>query len=84
MTSSSPRVTFRFGEFELDTVAYELRRKGWRVRLARQPMDLLVLLLERPRELVSRDDIAKRLFGDEPNFAARRQSVDIRRCGVKA
>ncbi len=36
-------VTFRFGAFELDTAAYELRRKGRRIRLARQPMDLLLL-----------------------------------------
>jgi non-specific serine/threonine protein kinase len=62
MSLSSARVTFRFGDFEVDTVAYELRRKGRRIRLARQPMGLLVLLLERPRELVSRDDIATRLW----------------------
>ena len=36
---------FRFGDFELDMVAYELRRKGRRLRLARQPMELLSLLI---------------------------------------
>ena len=36
---------YRFGEFELDTTAYELRRKGRRLRLARQPKELLLLLL---------------------------------------
>ena len=55
---------FRFGEFECDTVAYELRRRGRRRALARQPMELLLLLLERPGALVSRDDIAKRLWRD--------------------
>ena len=37
--------------------------RGHRIRLARQPMDLLLLLLERRQELVSREDIAKRLWG---------------------
>ena len=58
-------MTFRFGDFELDVAAYELRRKGHRVRLARQPMDLLLLLLERQPELVSHDDIAKRLWAQD-------------------
>jgi non-specific serine/threonine protein kinase len=57
-------VTFHFGLFDVDPAAYELRRKGKRVRLARQPMDLLLLLLERRGELVSHDDIAKRLWGE--------------------
>jgi len=55
---------FRFGEFECDTVAYELRRRGRRRALARQPMEVLLLLLERPGALVSRAEIAKRLWRD--------------------
>ena len=58
-------VTYRFGEFEVDVAAYELRRSGHRIRSARQPMDLLLLLLERRQELVSREDIAKRLWGPD-------------------
>ena len=65
MSSTSPGVTYRFGEFEVDVAAYELRREGQRVPLARQPMDLLLLLLERRQELVSREDIAKRLWGPD-------------------
>jgi TolB-like protein/Tfp pilus assembly protein PilF len=53
---------FRFGEFELDIPAYELRRGGQPVHLERHPMDLLILLVERRRQLVSRADIAKRLW----------------------
>lgn len=53
---------YRFLEFELDVRAYELRRNGERLRLARQPMDLLLLLLSRPRELVTREYIAKSLW----------------------
>ena len=62
---ATSHVTFRFGGFELDTTAYELRRKGRRIRLARQPMDLLVLMLERPGALVSRDEIRKRLWSED-------------------
>ena len=65
MSTSSGHMIFRFRDFELDAVAYELRRKGRRIRLARQPMDLLLMLLERRRELVSRDDIARRLWAQD-------------------
>ena len=59
---STTRWLFRFGDFELDAAAYELRRKGRPLRLARQPMDLLLLLVEHPRALVSREEIARRLW----------------------
>lgn len=62
MTAAAPASVFQFGEFELDPVAYELRRRGRRLRLARQPMDLLLLMVGRRNELVSRDDIAARLW----------------------
>ena len=57
--------TFRFREFELDLAAYELRRQGRPVRLERQPMDLLILLVERRRQLVSRSEIIDRLWGKD-------------------
>src|SRR6266404_1324445 len=53
---------FRFGDFELDIAAYELRRGGQPIHLERHPMDLLILLVERRRQLVSRADIVKRLW----------------------
>jgi TolB-like protein/Flp pilus assembly protein TadD len=53
---------FRFGQFELDVSGYELRRNGQPVRLERQPMDLLILLVERRGELVLRADIITRLW----------------------
>jgi len=59
-------MTYAFGEFEVDAVAYEVRQGGTRVRrLTRQPMEILLLLLERRQELVSREDMAKRLWGPE-------------------
>ena len=45
--------------------AYEVRHRGNRIRLARQPMEPLLLLLERRQELVSREDMAKRLWGPD-------------------
>lgn len=53
----------RFGAFELDSARYELMRKGRRIKLERIPMDLLLLFLERSGRIVSRDEIAERLWG---------------------
>jgi TolB-like protein/DNA-binding winged helix-turn-helix (wHTH) protein len=65
VTSPVAPVVCRFGEFELDLGAYELRRQGRRVKLGKQPMDLLILLVQRPRQLVSRAEIAERLWGPD-------------------
>ena len=62
MSQPSSSSTFQFGEFELDVSAYQLRRSGHPVHLERQPMDLLILLVERHRQLVWRADIVKRLW----------------------
>jgi len=56
--------TLRFGDFVLDVAAYELRRDGRRVRLERQPMDLLFLLVGRRGQLVSRSEIVDALWGE--------------------
>ena len=55
--------TFRFADFELDVAAYRLSRRGQPIRIERRPMDLLILLVERRRELVPRRDIIERLWG---------------------
>jgi DNA-binding winged helix-turn-helix (wHTH) protein len=62
---SESRETFRFGDFELDGAAYELRRNGRAVRLEHHPMDLLLLLVDRRNDLVSRADIVERLWGKD-------------------
>jgi TolB-like protein/Flp pilus assembly protein TadD len=62
MSPDSHRI-FRFGAFELDVAGYALRRGGRQIRIERQPMDLLILLVERRGDLVSRDDIVTRLWG---------------------
>ncbi|MEO8077314.1 MAG: winged helix-turn-helix domain-containing protein [Acidobacteriota bacterium] len=65
MSQFPSHVTYRFGDFELNTAAYELRNKGQPVRLGRQPMDVLLLLLTAERALVSREDMGRQLWGDD-------------------
>ena len=64
VSATGSRVTYRFEDFLCDPSAYELRRNGRRLPLARQPMDLLLLLLERRGDLVTREEIGKRLWRD--------------------
>jgi DNA-binding winged helix-turn-helix (wHTH) protein/TolB-like protein len=52
----------RFGRFELDRTAGELYRDGRRVRLQEHPRQVLVALLERPGELVTREELRERLW----------------------
>src|SRR5512138_1818032 len=56
------RRVFRFGPFELDPTAYELRRDGRVIHLSGQPMEILLLLVERGRALVPREELAARLW----------------------
>lgn len=65
MSSPEPRATFRIRDVVLDVAAYELRRNGRAVRLERQPMDLLILLVERRGQLVSRGEIVDALWGKD-------------------
>ena len=57
--------TIRFSDFELDVRAFELRRDGTRVRLQEQPLRILTALLEHPGEVVTRDEIRKRLWPND-------------------
>ena len=52
----------QFGSFEYDVVAGELYRQGERVALQEQPRQVLAALLERPGEIVSRDELRERLW----------------------
>jgi DNA-binding winged helix-turn-helix (wHTH) protein len=55
----------RFGEFEADLAAGELRRGTTRQRLSRQPAELLTALLERPGEVVTREELRGRLWRED-------------------
>jgi DNA-binding winged helix-turn-helix (wHTH) protein/Tol biopolymer transport system component len=52
----------RFGLFELDLKAGQLSRNGTKLRLPQQPLQLLAVLLERPGEIVTRDELRQRLW----------------------
>jgi len=52
----------RVGSVELDLGRYELRRFGRRVKLERKPMELLILLVSRREQLVTREEIVKKLW----------------------
>src|SRR3954470_24790263 len=52
----------RFGMFEVDLRARELRKGGIRIRLQDQPFEILVMMLDRPGELVTRDELRQRLW----------------------
>ena len=59
---TQPRGRLRFGVFELDLHAGELRKHGLRVRLQEQPFQVLAALLERPGEVVTREELQKKLW----------------------
>src|SRR5580700_3767168 len=50
------------GEIELDLGRYELRRRGQRVKLEKKPMELLIFLLARREQMVSREEIVNKLW----------------------
>ena len=52
----------RFGIFDVDLRAGQLRRNGLKVRLQEQPLQVLAMLLERPGELITREDLHARLW----------------------
>ena len=52
----------RFGPIEWDRESIELRRAGVRVRIQKQPLQLLAVLLERPGQVVTRQELQKRLW----------------------
>lgn len=65
MRPQTPSRTVRFEDFVLDVAACELRRRGRSVKVERRPMDLLMLLVERRGELVTREEIVDRLWGPD-------------------
>ena len=55
----------RFGTFELDPRTGELRNRGLRVKLQDKPLAILLALLERPGEIVTREALRKRLWSSD-------------------
>ena len=84
-TTSSYVNVFRFGPFEVNLPAGELRKRGIRLALQEQPLTILTALLERPGEVVSREELCRRLwpngtfvdFEHSLNAAVRRLRVTL-------
>ena len=60
-SSQTPRL-LRFGVFEVDLQAGELRKSGLKIKLQEQPFQVLEILLERPGEIVTREELRERLW----------------------
>ncbi|MFZ0285203.1 MAG: winged helix-turn-helix domain-containing protein, partial [Terriglobales bacterium] len=61
----SERRVARFGAFEVDLREGRLTKGGIRIKLQGQPFQILALLLDRPAQLVSRDEIRQRLWSED-------------------
>src|SRR5437868_5885207 len=62
MPGEAANGVIRFGIFDVDLRAGQLRRNGLKVRLQEQPFQVLSMLLERPGEVVTREDLHGRLW----------------------
>ncbi len=62
MPQERPNGTFRFGIYEADPDSGELRKSGLRLRVQEQPFQVLLALLARPGEVVTRDELRQKLW----------------------
>jgi DNA-binding winged helix-turn-helix (wHTH) protein/Tol biopolymer transport system component len=65
MVPDEPGRLVRFGDFELDLWARELRRRGAKIHLPEQPFQVLAMLLEQPGQLVTREALQQRLWSSD-------------------
>jgi hypothetical protein len=68
---------FRFGVFDVDPRAGELRKSGTRISLQGQPLQVLVALLERPGEVVTREDLRRRIWLKSPSVTLTTPSTSL-------
>jgi DNA-binding winged helix-turn-helix (wHTH) protein len=66
----------RFGTYEVSLQSGEVRKGGVRIKVQQQPMKLLEILLERPGEVVTRDELRSRVWAEE-SFGDFDQAVNI-------
>ena len=64
MAETSPGKLYRFGAFEVDEKTGEVRKQGRRLAVQGQPLQVLLMLLSRPGELVTRTEIQQALWPD--------------------
>src|SRR5215475_2795309 len=61
----TPKAIFSFGRFEIDTERGELRKDGVKIKLQTQPLQLLLVLLDRPGSVVTREELRRKLWPDD-------------------
>ena len=66
----------RFGTYEVDPHAGELRKGGVRIKVQQQPLKLLEILLEHPGEVVTREELRSRIWPEE-SFGDFDQAVNV-------
>src|ERR1700721_540461 len=76
MESLRPPSALRFGTYEVFLQSGEVRKAGLRIRVQQQPMRLLEILLERPGEVVTREELRSRVWADE-SFGDFGQALNI-------
>ena len=64
VTAAEPIRTYEFGVFTVELPGGELRKHGTRLKIQERPLQLLVAMLERPGEIVSREELRQRLWPD--------------------
>ncbi|MBV9084639.1 MAG: winged helix-turn-helix domain-containing protein, partial [Acidobacteriaceae bacterium] len=64
MPANAASRLFRFGIFEANPETGELRKRGVRIKMRAQAFSVLLMLLERAPELVTREEMRQRLWGD--------------------
>src|SRR5271167_457805 len=76
MDPSQPASIVRFGTYEVSLPSGEVRKAGLRIRVQQQPMKLLEILLERPGEVVTREELRSRVWPSE-SFGDFDQALNI-------
>ena len=71
-----PTSVVRFGTYEVSLQSGEVRKSGLRIKVQQQPMKLLEILLERPGEVVSREELRGRVWTNE-SFGDFDQALNI-------
>src|SRR6202041_1122279 len=71
-----PSSVLRFGTYEVSLHSGEVRKSGLRIKIQQQPMKLLEILLERPGEVVTREELRSRVWPSE-SFGDFDQAVNI-------
>lgn len=76
MEPLKPNFVVRFGTFEVSLQSGEMRKSGMRIRVQQQPLKLLEMLLERPGEVITREDLRSRVWPND-SFGDFDQALNI-------